>query len=403
MFKFVNYFSNTESKTLQEEIKEPLLALNPDIKRLAQKYGNSKKSIYILDKIQDIGIIAGSSVASVTTDNLDFCAHVHDIDVFVQTEDKFNEILDILRDIDTEYFVLCYEKDMAQKNNNNNYSIISVSHADFNIPIQIIMRVEETPRELIENFDMDCIQCAIHKSLTYQTSEFILTKKSGISTRFNSLRFPNGRRLSKALHKGYAVPLYGLYNISQSDTVKISQTDAETLTKVYLNTYGIKNTAKSKCSMSTYGSLSVVGWNTAKQISMGKDLVHYGNFILRGEKGSKYYSVPYLCIPVSVIGYNKYNETYSVHIEENKILKSLGISTNYIKLSDAETPPLMGNYNAVIQLYVWRKKTYVKILQLIPYTAKILTNKIGSNFKNCIFTETCVFTKDLDLKTYNRK
>ena len=338
------------------------------IQMLAAKFGVNESALNILDSLQRIGVIAGSSVSSVLVP-IDFSNKVHDIDVFVDTEEAFNQALKTLQHPCSIYHI--FDRPLDE----NLLSVVAVTHPFFKIDIQVIMHCCETPIDVIKKFDLDYVQCAVHKGQLMVTPEFQEMSENPRASvlKFNKGQILKGYRLSKAIDKGFRAPLYGKYMPhSGINQIEITETEALQAKKTYLNVYCPEIRSHD---MIDFQRLVVCGWNPTSKKSYPYPrwaVSTNGVFILKHlSDPSVSYKVPGICIPITITEY--YPDNRRLRVEDNHWLSRLKLyNPNYLKLKrnadvDFHGP---GKYHAVLQYYKYSDENYAmnicRVVQLLP-------------------------------------
>lgn len=349
-------------------------------------YGKGSDAVELLHELQKIGTIAGSAVSAHLLSR--FIDKVGDIDLFVDTKDAFNAALDLLFDSSgIQCYVFAHEFINAQ-DSDPCISVVSVQHSSFKVPIQIVMHKDKNPLDLVAHFDMDYIQCGFHNGIIYTTDAFDKVRQTGQSTQFNVSHPPRAYRLSKALDKGFSVPLYGMYNSNGSplSMTSVEQSIVRNAQKKYLSTYWENQQEYIRTTdMVSYDQLCVDRWVPVGKKMMapfsgrGREICYrYGNFILTDDK-EREYPVPAICARVVVTAY--YTDRERVKLERSQIIQQLGVGA-YFRLSEnCERPAELNHtYNAVIELYMYNDVPCGRIVQLISCNGAIQTPTISSDF-----------------------
>lgn len=362
-----------------------------DINRMVTIYCNDNISFNdaakLLYDVQNIGIIAGSSLAGILIKDTmfpKFVNNVGDIDIFVDTEEAFNRILKLLKPHGCKFSILNFEQDHLAKG----ISVAIASVPYFKVDLQIILfnKVSPSvqhhglPKGLIHGFDMDFIQCSYFKGKLYTTKAFIEFLISGRSTKFNRAELPKGRRIYKAMLKGLSVPLYDNSGRSPKSAL-ITYDELLIAPKKVLDTYMDAKTFARSIDMVHYSDLVVKSWSRTKKHAFNTSgqayLYHTGRFNLKlhSDAGKETeYTVRSLCIPVEIIEY--YPDRNRVLIKPNEYTEKLG-GFKYLKLQ-CDYPGL-GVYNAVIELYhsggpnIW-------VTELLSTNTPVTLPRIDSNF-----------------------
>jgi len=335
--------------------------------------GSQKALLELLTDIQEIGTIAGSSVSASLQIERVFHDNVHDIDVFVSTAADFDELIRMLNDpLSISVF--------NHEHSNKEYSVMSILHHLSRIPIQIIMRDDETPIDLIKKFDMDYIQCAVHKNSLYTTYEFDDTCCTGLSRCFNVSQIRNFR-LSKALDKGISVPLFGKYSSdSLVRMVKIDEEHALKAPKKFMMGYIPEKDRTTE--MRPYRSLVVSSWESTRSVYPYTGVeTRYGHFkVISAPAGDQeiVYGFQHICIPIEVT--HCYADTKRLIIESSSHLIKMGINNNRIKYTGDDVPT-PGKYRAVICFCTCMGIKQVRADQLLPMSMNITDPIISDKFQ----------------------
>lgn len=149
----------------------------------------------ILNKLVDIGFIAGGSVVWALLDIKD---KPSDIDLFVNGGDQVKKIIELL-----EPYTLSVDQYVYS---NSSCSIVDVNLVD-GPQVQIVC-VNSGFKDTIDLFDMDYVQCGVHKDLLYRSEACIQAHLTRTISLFTEL--PSKKRLEKALRKGFKVPYFVL-------------------------------------------------------------------------------------------------------------------------------------------------------------------------------------------------
>lgn len=176
-------------KTLQYKIK-----MSFEVSKLSQLLGGDYDEL--ISYISSIGVIAGSSVLYCFDDYIDK-SKIGDIDVFCTSVDNFIKICELIYQQNIKKIILPIDDQYTGD------IFISTLHFDIGADknFNIILSKHESPTEIINNFDMDYIQCAWYNNKIYTSKIFDESLSSKI-VRWYDIN-TSAYRLKKALQKGY--------------------------------------------------------------------------------------------------------------------------------------------------------------------------------------------------------
>lgn len=162
--------------------------------KLSQLLGGDYSKL--INNISSIGVIAGSSVLYCFDDYIDK-SKIGDIDVFCTSVDNFIKICELIYQQNIKKIILPVNDEYTDD------IFISTLHFDIGADknFNIILSKHESPSEIINNFDMDYIQCAWHNNKIY-TSKFFDESLSSKIVQWYDVN-TSAYRLKKALQKGY--------------------------------------------------------------------------------------------------------------------------------------------------------------------------------------------------------
>jgi len=256
--------------------------------------------------ITDRAVIAGGSVVYALLSDVPLDT-VGDIDIFINSEQTFNEILTELEERNigrfdsrqgNTYQVFRHEFDHIQNNtpdgdhvqnhtpdepsDNLGISIVNVTMSPAELSIQLIMSEFQSPMDVINNFDLDYVQCAFYQGQFYQTKYCQEAHQTRQINYFKDSRLKH-YRLKKAIAKGFRAPLL-LDNLGD-DRPKCELVVVADFTflmetpKLFLDAYfpAINFSDKSICSLK---DLKIVNWKPTKKLGQ----IHLGDFILKSDK-----------------------------------------------------------------------------------------------------------------------
>ncbi len=153
---------------------------------------------YILKELSEYGVIAGGSIVFALNEFVPL-ESVGDIDIFVNTKENYDNCIKLLYSLfDIKFKIIAFgdEKNYAVVNMliNNKYNI------------QIIYNDFITPVDVIDVFDIDYVQCALHKGELYITDRCLRSHRHRQIFEVSDIRFRNNR-LQKAVYKGFKSPI----------------------------------------------------------------------------------------------------------------------------------------------------------------------------------------------------
>lgn len=138
-----------------------------------------------------------------------------DIDVFINDKDTlFNMISYMEVNYPVNELTLIHHGYFEEDKSG---SVVNISLKNERVFVQFILLEYETPMEIIEGFDLDYVQCALHKNKLYFTDicrASHLSRKVEYATEFP----PPMKRLMKAVEKGFSAPVFG--NSTNSPVMK---------------------------------------------------------------------------------------------------------------------------------------------------------------------------------------
>lgn len=148
----------------------------------------------IIEKIQNLGVIAGGSVVYALNDFVPKNS-VSDIDVFVNSVDELKQIVSLLNVEEMNVI------------STNEPSILNVK--TFETIFQIIIHPFKNPIEIINSFDLDYVQCGFYHGKLLISERAILAHKNREIKFISTLRVGK-KRFLKALNKGFKTPVFGI-------------------------------------------------------------------------------------------------------------------------------------------------------------------------------------------------
>lgn len=175
------------------------------------------------------GVLAGGSIVYMFN-NFVPKKSVGDIDVFVNSKETFIELLHHIKDkypVENFYKIDNYVDNLDDKT--PLISIVNVSFSNESVLVQLILQDYQNPTDVIESFDLDYVQCAVHCKTIYKTEICKRAHKS--KTVHCGTEFPPKiKRLEKASNKGFNVPLLGTDTDVNISSTNIDIPDINTLT-----------------------------------------------------------------------------------------------------------------------------------------------------------------------------
>ena len=154
---------------------------------------------HILLELSDFGVIAGGSIVFALNKFVPLDS-VGDIDVFVNSKENYDKCVTLLQTYFAPHFETIVYDDVHY-----NFAVLSVNISNKH-KLQIIYHEYETPVDIIDSFDLDYVQCAIHNGNIYQTDRCVRSHKHRQIFEFSDIRFRNGR-FRKAVDKGFKCPI----------------------------------------------------------------------------------------------------------------------------------------------------------------------------------------------------
>jgi hypothetical protein len=158
----------------------------------------------LLKQINNYGIWAGGSLVCMF--NKDFEC-IGDIDIFTNTIENGYKIIEFIKNYDQN---VIYETFQGKYKTSVVNCIIKNSK-----PIQIIVKNYLNWCELIEEFDLDYVQCGFFKNHFYSSASFEKSFKNKEITMFN--KNLSSYRCFKAAKKGYKTKVFNLNNRFSTD------------------------------------------------------------------------------------------------------------------------------------------------------------------------------------------
>lgn len=182
----------------------------------------------LFDFVSTEAVIAGGTIVYALNDFVPIDS-VGDIDIFVDSLDKAVRLMHLINDAEK---ILKFELMMQYDNSFNEQSIDNASSAPkkcsvvtchFERPglkdLQFVMQSFDHPLQIIENFDMDYVQCAYHKGQFFVTD---FAREAHSQRRIIRLRQnpPRYERLIKAAKKGFITCVFGVENRECAETIE---------------------------------------------------------------------------------------------------------------------------------------------------------------------------------------
>lgn len=139
-----------------------------ELKKIGELYEENDKIINLLSTLSNIGVIAGGSVVYSLNDFVPKDS-VGDIDLFVNSKDKMLESVDLIH----KKFPKCEFNVHDVYNIQGIISMVTIDiYENSSHPIQVILYdFESIEDDLLDLFDIDYVQCGIHKN------KVIITKR----------------------------------------------------------------------------------------------------------------------------------------------------------------------------------------------------------------------------------
>lgn len=275
----------------------------------------SKDTLILLQKQY---VLAGGSVAYSICDYIPL-ASVGDIDIFV-TNCEDNE--DCRREFNNIYNLITVDGF-----NSHIFEIRGITFGEYvpvvnfhsdkaNLDVQIIFTDFKDSIDVIKDFDLDYVQCAIHDDKLFITDD---CKRSHSERKVLScidLNKIRPKRLTKALFKGFNVPYFGFVeNASCSNNSPIKYDIDKILPKLNPKFRGYLE--RDQCT-------DRVNLNTLRLVSLNDDLMvnkikkspifknfNFINFVLKDNLGT--YQVPIISVIIEVLEYDEYELTIKTH------------------------------------------------------------------------------------------
>lgn len=249
-------------------------------------------SMDLLQQLNTKGVLAGGSIVYALNDFVPK-ESVGDIDVFINDKETFLQVLEDLR--------FCYRVDKIEVTNPEQYyelseeesekiSIVSVTLIEERVQIQLILQEYESPFDVIESFDLDYVQCALHKDKIFQTEickEAHFKRKILCGNEFP----PSFKRLQKASQKGFKTVLIG----NEIRPIKYRPFE-EALSKDQLEFMVKREKIREKF---RFDDFSVKGFIADTKSKYDLNTVMYGYFQISNE--SLTMNVKYISIAIKVI------------------------------------------------------------------------------------------------------
>lgn len=158
----------------------------------------------LLTEVSNVGVIAGGSILYALTNTTE----LGDIDVFVNTPNDFYMILNMIYKYANDNCSDCSYSRLVNPDDKNKLSILNIKLTECSPIIQLIYKHFNDARHLIENFDLDYIQCCINKGVLHITNECITSQKTKTILKYKDPMIKH-KRLCKALYKGFSTILLG--------------------------------------------------------------------------------------------------------------------------------------------------------------------------------------------------
>ncbi len=162
------------------------------LKRISSLFKDDQTHYPLLVELSKIGVIAGGSIVYVLNDYVPDKS-VGDVDIFCNSEENFIKALDCIREHcgntdDIQYHVFAglnpYE-----------LSVLTITIPNERVKYQLIYKEFDGPEDVINDFDFDYVQCAIHSGKLYITKECKESGELAVPTRAIQSLETYGRRL----------------------------------------------------------------------------------------------------------------------------------------------------------------------------------------------------------------
>lgn len=244
-----------------------------ELKRISSLFKDESVHQSLLNELSTIGVIAGGSVVF-ALNNFVPSLSVSDIDLFCNSATSFIEALECIRKHCDD--IKCFIFDGL---NPYQLSVLTVSIPAEQVKYQLIYKEFKTPEDVINQFDIDYVQCAIHCDKLYITDECIESHLQKKVIKFHDLRFRNDRLL-KAIKKGFACPIL-TDNLSFEFPIKsIRYNDIKKSHISSLKGNEYFETRDREITFLSINSLEIIGFNFTKEWHgsyFGKFMIDCGN------------------------------------------------------------------------------------------------------------------------------
>ena len=323
------------------------------LKRISSLFKDDQTHYPLLVELSKIGVIAGGSIVYVLNDYVPDKS-VGDVDIFCNSEENFIKALDCIREHcgntdDIQYHVFAglnpYE-----------LSVLTITIPNERVKYQLIYKEFDGPEDVINDFDFDYVQCAIHSGKLYITKECKESHMAKKVLKFRDMRFRNDRLL-KAMKKGFQCPVL---TDSLSFEFPINEINHDTINKsnvsqvaAFKNNPYFEIMDREEGFLST-DSLKVVGFNFIKR---WKDCNYFGKFIVDCGKGRT--------IERSIISVEmdvEANVGRYVDIKDGLIRNLF----DTIKKKDPDMKIPLGKNIFLIEGYMIYRKFKAKIIDMVP-------------------------------------
>jgi hypothetical protein len=306
----------------------------------------------LLKFIHNRAFIAGGSIINIIKD-IEF-NNKSDIDIFIyNNKNNKNEFYNILHKIKMTYNnieLLYYDNSM-----NDSISILNINILNKKVQLQLILSSFNKPMTILKNFDMDYIQCGIHKNKLYITRDCKNAINNNIINKVSSrVRYD---RLLKAAKKGFKVNL--ITDCIKDVDVEIKKKDYYEIYKKNIIPmtiiYGI-NVITDTINMN-YTNIIDINIKKYKNYNSKYFIINQRiNFIYHDSKDNKNHNLKYLCLNVN-IKYTYYDHSrnlYVLYIDESDPLYNIN---KFLKYKNSLPKNFkIGNNKLLISFYLCRIK-----------------------------------------------
>ena len=178
-------------------------------KSVDEKEHDNNKFYELINMLQQKHVIAGGSIVWLLNDFVPKNT-VGDIDVFVNMEEEYTKLITLLK---TKYNATLSSISQNSYGTFENCGVVSAKI--FNrITIQLILLAYTDPMDVLQSFDLDYVQCALHNNTIYKTDA---CAESHLARAILCYKPPcKFTRFSKVLKKGFIAPYLGDFSHAPS-------------------------------------------------------------------------------------------------------------------------------------------------------------------------------------------